>query len=389
MKRALVIGAGIAGPVVAIGLMRSGFEPTVYEAWSAGASSGVGSWLTVAVNGLRALHTFDLRDAVLDVSFPTPSVELYNGAGRLLGTVSLGQSLPDGTTTRTMKRPDLYRVLAEEAARRGVGFAHDKRLVQAETRTDGRVVARFADGAEAEGDVLIGADGVHSATRTIIDPHAPTPRTTGMGNVGGTTANPGLDVAPGTFRMMFGRRAFFGYAVHPSGDVWWYANPPVPYPPDPDGAWLAGLFDDDVGPAAALIRASTEPIVFSGQHELPTVPTWHRGAMVLVGDAAHVASPTSGQGASLAAEDAVALSLCLRDRPVPEAFAAYEAMRRSRVERIVAEAARMSTHKVPGRFGRFVRDLVLPMVLRHATRTPRDWLFEYRVPVQLGSGAAP
>jgi len=381
MKRALVIGAGIAGSVVAVGLQRCGFEPVVYEAWPNRAALGVGSWLTLAVNGLRALRALDLDRPVLDVSFPTRSVELYNGAGRRLGIAPLGESLSDGTTTRTLMRSDLYGVLADEARRRGVEFVHDKRLVHAETGSDGTVLARFADGTEAEGDVLIGADGAHSATRAILDPRAPRPRETGMGNVGGVTRNAGLGLAPGTFRMMFGKRAFFGYAVHPSGDVWWFANPPVPYPPDPDAAWLAGLFDEDAGPASSLIRATTEPIVFSSQHELPTVPTWHRGAMVLVGDAAHVASPTSGQGASLAAEDAVALSLCLRDRPVPAAFAAYESMRRARVERIVAEAARTSTHKVPGPLGRLVRDLVLPMVLRQATKSPRDWLFEYRVPM--------
>lgn len=382
-RTALVIGAGIAGPVVATGLLAAGFEPTVYEAWPAGSALGAGAWLTVAVNGLEALRALGLHQDVLDVAFPSTTIALYNGAGRLLGEVPLGGTLPDGTVTQTITRAELYAALARQAARRGVPFAHGKRLADAEVRADGRVVARFDDGSEAVGDVLIGADGVHSVTRRIIDPRAPSPRRTGMGNVGGIAPQAAAlaGAPPGTYRMIFGRRAFFGYVVHPSGDVWWFANPPVPYPPGgADAAWLASLFADDIGPAAALIAATPGPLGFVEQHELPSVPRWCRGPLVIAGDAAHAASPTSGQGASLAAEDGVALARCLRDRPddVPAALSAFEAGRRARVERIVAEAARMSSHKVPGPVGRWVRDLVLPWVVGWAARTPRDWLFAHR-----------
>jgi 2-polyprenyl-6-methoxyphenol hydroxylase-like FAD-dependent oxidoreductase len=179
--------------------------------------------------------------------------------------------------------------------------------------------------------------------------------------------------------MMFGRRAFFGYVVHPSGDVWWFANPPTPYPARPDATWLAGLFEEDAGPAAELVRATPHPLTFALQYELPRVPAWHRGAIGILGDAAHAASPTSGQGASLAIEDAVELARCLRDLPPSTALVAFEQRRRARAERVVAEAARMSSHKVPGRFGAFMRDLMLPTVLRFATRDPRSWLFEHRI----------
>lgn len=381
---ALVIGAGIAGPVVATGLLAAGFAPTVYEAWPAGAALSAGAWLTVAVNGIEALRTFGLDEELLDVAFPSTTIGLYNGAGRLLGEVPLGGALPDGTVTQTVTRAELYRVIASQAERRGVPFVHGQRLADAQVRTDGRVVARFDDGTEAVGDVLIGADGVHSVTRRIIDPRAPSPRRTGMGNVGGIApgAGPLADAPPGAFRMIFGRRAFFGYVAHPCGDVWWFANPPVPYPDGADAAWLASLFADDHGPAAALIAATPGPLALLDQHELPRVPRWCRGPMGIAGDAAHAASPTSGQGASLAAEDGVALARCLRDGrdDVPAALAAFEAGRRARVERIVAEAARMSSHKVPGPVGRWVRDLVLPWVVGWSARAPREWLFAHREP---------
>jgi len=381
-KRALIVGAGIAGPVLAIALRRAGFEPRVVEAYPEGASRVAGTWLTVAVNGLAALQTFGLQRGVLDVAFPSREIELLNGQGRRLGVASLGGVLPDGTPTQTVKRADLHRVLLEGAEREGIPFSYGARLAGAEARADGTVVARFEDGSEATADVLVGADGVHSRVRRIVDPEAPVPRETRMGNIGGfvpAALARGADLEPGTYRMMFGRRAFFGHVVHPSGDVWWFANPPTPYPPAPDAAWLAGLFEGDHGPAAALVRATPHPLTFSLQHELPRVPTWSRGAIGILGDAAHAASPTSGQGASLAIEDAIELARCLRDLPVEGAFAAFERLRRARVERVVAEAARTSAHKVPGPLGAFVRDRMLPIALSFATRASRDWLFDHRI----------
>jgi FAD-dependent urate hydroxylase len=111
------------------------------------------------------------------------------------------------------------------------------------------------------------------------------------------------------------------------------------------------------------------------------VPHWWRGPMVLIGDAAHAASPSSGQGASLAMEDAVILARCLRDAPdSARAFAAYERARRARVERIVSWAARMNRNKAPGAIGRALRDLVLPLILkRQGSADAQRWIFEHHI----------
>jgi 2-polyprenyl-6-methoxyphenol hydroxylase-like FAD-dependent oxidoreductase len=103
--------------------------------------------------------------------------------------------------------------------------------------------------------------------------------------------------------------------------------------------------------------------------------------MVIVGDAAHAPSPTSGQGASMAAEDGVVLAQCLRDLPsVPEALAAYEQRRRARVERIVAQGARTSSAKTPGRIGRVVRDLALPLVFKLlVTDRSMAWIYGHHI----------
>ena len=79
---------------------------------------------------------------------------------------------------------------------------------------------------------------------------------------------------------------------------------------------------------------------------MPHLPMWHTDRMVVIGDAAHAPSPSSGQGASLSIEDAVQLARCLRDAADAEqAFTAFERSRRNRVERIIKEAARINSNK--------------------------------------------
>jgi len=89
--------------------------------------------------------------------------------------------------------------------------------------------------------------------------------------------------------------------------------------------------------------------------------------MIVIGDAAHATAPSSGQGASMAIEDAIELARCLRDlTDTQQAFVAYERLRRERVERIVAHGARTSNSKAAGPIARVLRDLMLPMFLKRA-----------------------
>ena len=98
---------------------------------------------------------------------------------------------------------------------------------------------------------------------------------------------------------------------------------------------------------------------------LPSVPHWYRERMVLVGDAAHAPSSSSGQGVSLAAESAIELARCLRDLPdLPEAFAAYEGLRRPRVEKIAAEAAKTNRDKQSGPISKAIMNVVMPVAMR-------------------------
>jgi 2-polyprenyl-6-methoxyphenol hydroxylase-like FAD-dependent oxidoreductase len=144
---------------------------------------------------------------------------------------------------------------------------------------------------------------------------------------------------------------------------------------------LIDLFADDWGPASNLIAGGALELMADNTHDLPSVPTWYKGPMIILGDAAHAPSPTSGQGASIAIEDAVALAKCLRDVPdTSSAFAAFEAMRRHRVERVVAQGARGSSNKAVGPVGRVVRDLLLPLLFRYlVTEKSLAWIYDYHI----------
>jgi FAD-dependent urate hydroxylase len=389
--QALIIGGGIAGPITGIALRRAGIDAVVYEAYDRSAE-GIGAFLTLAVNGIDALAALGLDGLVRDVGIDTPRFAFLSGTGRQLGEIRNGPTRPDGTVSQTVKRADLYGVLRDEAARRGVRVEYGKRLVAARSTPDGRVVAVFDDGTTATGDLLVGADGLRSRTREIIDPAAPAARYVGLLNAGGYAPSAGVPGADGVLHMLFGKKAFLGY-LKSADEVWWFANPPsqkelgpaelAAITPDEWRARLVDLFQDDRTPALRIIESTKEIMVGWNTYDFPTVPVWHKDRMVIIGDAAHAASPAAGQGASMAMEDAVTLAKCLRDVPdVPAALATYERLRRDRVERVVAQGKRNGDQKSVGPVRRFIRDAVLTVVfkrMRRAGADPNGWMYEHHI----------
>ncbi|GAA4576044.1 FAD-dependent monooxygenase [Micromonospora coerulea] len=391
MTKALIIGAGLAGPVAAMALRRAGINVVVHEAYERDAV-GVGAFLTLSVNGVDALRAIGLDGLVAGLGHPTPRMALANHQGRRLGEFGTSGTRTRGFGSSTVGRSDLYRALRDEALRRGVEIVHGARLVDAEPTGRG-VRARFADGRVAEGDLLVGADGLRSRTRTIIDPAAPAPRYVPLLNAGGFAKGMRPPGERGVMHMIFGRRCFFCWMPVGAEEVWWFANPPQPTEltreqlaairPEQARARLRELLAGDAGPALAILDA-TERIEYGWPtYDLPSVPTWHRDGMVIIGDAAHTAAPSSGQGAAMAFEDAVQLARCLRDRPdTPAAFMAYERLRRERVERVVAQGKRTSSTKVAGPVGRLVRDLALPIFARRVARddgASLAWLYDHHI----------
>ncbi|MFD2474109.1 FAD-dependent oxidoreductase [Amycolatopsis silviterrae] len=363
----LVIGGGIAGATTAMALQRAGIEATVYEAYAKPADE-VGGALTLSPNGRHALRQIDADDAVAAVGVEVPGMVMQNHKGRVVGRFD---GLPELPPSLLLRRDRLYRALMDEALSRGITVEFGKRLKSIEDRP-GQVIAHFTDGSSATGDLVIGADGIRSAVRSTLDPMAPAPRYTGLLGLGGWIRNPGLPVTGDYQHFAFGKRAFFGYYIDAS-EILWFSNVPAADPAEAKTTapehWLAVLRErhaDDVPARDIVALLKPEDVARPGiLEDIPTVRTWHRGRVVLVGDAAHPTSPSSGQGASQAIESSLELARALRDSPdVATAFAAYEAARRERVERIIARAAKINNDKAAGPVARIMRDLLMPVVMK-------------------------
>ncbi|SLF47574.1 FAD-dependent oxidoreductase [Mycobacteroides abscessus] len=373
MTHALIIGGGVSGLALAMALQRVGFEATVYERNPIGAWQR-GAWLTFQANGMDALAAIAADRPVQGLGFDVDTISFINGKGKLLGRRPLAAPRSDGQVSQVISRADLYRVLGETARQCGSQLHYGKQLVEAKTTAAG-VRACFADGTTADGDLLIGCDGIRSRVRQLIDPHARRPRYVPLLNVGGYIPDFSVDVPPREFRMQFGTRCFFAWMSTPDNGTVWFANPPMAREPERGvlasmedaqwRAWLHKLMVGDVGPAHDIIDAAPGPLLGWATYDMPVVRRWHRDGMIIIGDAAHATAPSAGQGASMALEDAVILAQCLRDCPdIHTSFATFEALRRKRVERIVRYGTRSANVKAAGPLGRVIRDLLLPIVFR-------------------------
>ncbi|SBT46046.1 FAD-dependent monooxygenase [Micromonospora auratinigra] len=370
VRTAIVIGGGIAGPVTALALRRAGITATVYEAYPS-TTDGIGGTLALAPNGVAALRLVG-ADAAVTAAATGIDRQVLAAGRRQVPLPGLAGVPP----LRVVHRNALHRVLHERAAAEGVTVEHNRRLVGVRETGD-TVTATFADGGTATADVLIGADGIHSTVRTLIDPHAPGPRFTGLLGFE-AVARHEVAAEPGTMTFAFGRGGYYLYWPEPGGGTRWGVNLPQERPLSlaearavPPAEWLRTLraaYADDT-PGGELMRTSeaAELQVVGSLHIMPPVPHWHRGRLVLVGDAAHAPSNSSGQGAALAIESAVQLARCLRDLPdVSTAFAAYERLRRERVERVAARAAKINRTKAPGPVARAIMPVLMPLFVKAA-----------------------
>src|SRR5262249_37443003 len=260
----------------------------------------------------------------------------HNDGGRVLAQVAVGGV--------TLMRGAFSRVLRDAAAQLGVRFEFGK-SVESVHEHNGEVRVRFSDGSSATGYSPIGADGIHSGTRKGALPDAPRPTYTGIINLGGIVRT---DLPPtgAAMHMVFGRRAFFGYAVRPSGETYWFSNyaqkaePPrgrrLNVSADSLRQQLLDLHRGDPPQVTRILDAVTGDIGAFPIYDIPSLPSWRRGSVCLIGDAAHAIGPHIGQGASLALEDEFVVAKCLRDISEPsDAFAAFERLRRDRVEPVI------------------------------------------------------
>lgn len=368
VRSALVIGGGVAGPVAATALRMAGIEATVYEAYP-GPAYNIGSALGFAANGLAALDVIGAGDAVRAVALPMTRTVMSLGHKEIELPAAAGLE-----PLHSVDRSDLHQVLHDHAVAAGVTIEYSKRLVGVDEHRDG-VTAHFADGTTATADILIGADGIKSRVRTLIDPNAPSANYTGMLGFG-AYAECSYPVTPQTMVFAYGRHAYYLYWSMPDGRIAWGANLPhkeyltlTQAREVPAEQWLRTLqevYGEDT-PGAELVRGTRPEDLVStgGLHIMPPVPHWHRDRMVLVGDAVHAPSNSTGQGASLAIESAIQLARCLRDHDsATAAFEAYERIRRPRVEKITARGAKINQSKTVGPVMRRLMPVMMPLATK-------------------------
>jgi len=249
---------------------------------------------------------------------------------------------------------------------------------------------KFLKGSRLTGD--IGCDGVHSRTRQFVLPDAPPPIYTGLVSASGFAHSAHIPPTPATQHFIFGKCAFFGYLIKPAGEIYWFENHDGPGEPrradlttTAQAEWrakLLALHHHDLPLISEIIRATADEIAVYPIYDIPTLPHWHRGPVMLIGDAAHATSPSAGQGASLALEDAIVLAQCLRDIPnLADAFATFEGLRRVRAEKIVKFSRERGSNKaLANPVARWFRDLMMPFFLKHfANSTSFAWLYNYKV----------
>jgi 2-polyprenyl-6-methoxyphenol hydroxylase-like FAD-dependent oxidoreductase len=388
-RKALIIGAGIAGPVAAMFMKRAGIDAAVYEAWPY--ATGIGGGLQIAPNGMRVLAELGLADEMIRRGSVAESFDFYSQSGRKLGSINRNMKERFGQPAVNLCRATLNEILIDKAWCSHVELYFEKRLVDIEDRADQPLVAHFADGSSAEGDFLVGADGVHSAVRRHVVPDGPTPFDTGLIGFGGFVPRAVLKSRPigQQVETTFGQSGFFGYGFcspDPNDGVMWWSTQPshginaAAYRAMSQDALRQQLRNFHTGwhdPIPAIIDAA-DNVVVTDTLDVATLPIWSRGRTLLIGDAAHATSPHAGQGASLALEDAMRLGRLLLDgQELSLTFQHFEHERRPRTEKIVALARRNGNSKRAfSPTGAWIRDHMLKLLLP-VTSKCMDFMYAY------------
>src|SRR6266702_600674 len=228
-RKALIIGAGIAGPVTAIFLKRAGIDAEVYEAWPC--ATGIGGALQIAPNGMHVLAELGLADEMIRRGSVADSFDFYSQSGRPLGSINRNMQARFGQPAVNMCRASLNEMLIDKAWCANAALHFEKRLARIEDRGDQPVDAHSTDGTSAEGDFVIGADGVHSAVRAHVIPDGPRPFDTGLIGFGGFVPRALLAGRSIGQRVAttFGQSGYFGYGFCSSepdaGVMWWSTQP--------------------------------------------------------------------------------------------------------------------------------------------------------------------
>ncbi|MES2184585.1 MAG: FAD-dependent monooxygenase [Pseudomonadota bacterium] len=353
MKKILIAGAGLGGLTAGLALVRRGFEVQVLE--QAARLGEVGAGLQLAPNSTRVLEGLGLSDALRAVASRPEGkdVRLWS-TGQTWKLFDLGEHAQGryGFPYYTLYRPDLHRVLVEAITEVSpAGIVLGAKCVSHETTGNG-VVVHLEDGRQVEGDILVGADGVHSRVRQQLVGD-------GAATFSGCLAWRGVIPAerlPERLRRPVGVNWVGpgGHAIHyplrrnelvnfvgiVERDDWKVESWTTPGSVDECLRDFSGWHED----VQTLIRAIEQPYKWALVQREP-LQQWSFGPVTLLGDAAHPTLPFLAQGAGMAIEDGMVLARCIqehRDDPVA-ALRCYQDARIPRTSRIVrgsSDAAR-------------------------------------------------
>ncbi|MFT6605865.1 MAG: salicylate hydroxylase [Halocynthiibacter sp.] len=335
-----IVGAGIGGLAMSIALAQRGASVRVFE--QADAISEVGAGLQISPNGLAVLRALgvDLAHGVR-----SGAVRLLDGlSGREILHLDLLRHAPD-QAFQLWHRADLIETLAARAAELGVEVALSRAVVAAH-QSHGGITLEFGDGGSEELALLIGADGLHSKLRGLLNPGQAAPFFTGHVAWRALISGAGL-AHPAQAQVHMGPKRHVvtyplrgGELINIVGVVeaadwaeegWHHAGDPLEMQRE-----FAGF-----APGLRGLLGRVETVNRWGLFRHPVAANWHlAGAAALLGDAAHPTLPFMAQGANMALEDAWVLGECLAQRGATEALEAYQIKRRARCVRIVEAANR-------------------------------------------------
>lgn len=340
--KAIITGGGIGGLSAAIALKQCGIETCVYEAVKE--IRPVGAAISIWPNGVKCLNWLGMKEKLQQLGGPMEYMSYRDFRGNQTMTRfsldPLVQSV--GERPYPVARAELQAMLLETYGRDAVRFG--KRVVAVESLSDG-VRATFEDGEVAGADLLIAADGTHSALRSWVLGHTTERRYAGYVNWNGLVT---IDeaIAPAnqwTTWVGEGKRV----SLMPVSDNRFYFFFDVPLPKglaedrDSARADLQRYFSGWAAPVQSLIsRIDPQTTNRIEIHDIDPFDTLVRGRVALLGDAGHSTTPDIGQGGCAAMEDAVVLAMTLQSHSlgIEDALQRYQARRAYRVKDLVLKA---------------------------------------------------
>jgi 2-polyprenyl-6-methoxyphenol hydroxylase-like FAD-dependent oxidoreductase len=338
VRNVLIVGAGMAGMTLGVALKRAGIACEIAEIRSNLTEPGTG--ISLQGPALRALQSAGVVEGCIRRGFGYSHFKACDAEGNVTGTVDLPRLLgPNYPATIGVLRQAIHEVLAEELTRLGVPIRLST-TVKALVQDDGGVDVTFSDNATGRYDLVVGADGQDSTIRTMLFGTTHRPHYTGQMVWRATVSRPPEVQARYSY---FGPTNKSGFNPISEQHMYIYIVQNVPQRPrwaDAElPAMMRGLLAEFGG---ALGRArdevvSPEQIICRPIFSLMLPPPWHRGRVIVLGDAAHTTTPHLASGASIGIEDAVVLARLLQGHGPVEAILEDFTQRRYERCRMIVE----------------------------------------------------